>query len=369
MTSTDKLLEDIKKKIVARNAQKRNWYYKQKLLTKEKNKGKIIINHQNNFRSSVNPTTSIGEITMNENSIENINLNEQIQDNHIQNKDYNFKNQENDLENEEEYDYDENYDFEKEDNNEELESSDEEFNDLENLFYDSENENGKDYDNYNELNKKFKDTFLYPGSKITNYEFILMFVWLCQKLRLAKVNRELLANWIGNLLPFPNNVISYRRMIKLLNLTKKNRRVINVCSSCYKEKDEKEECICNKDIACDRMNLKIAKFDIKDQLSKLIVKYDAEIKHFKGIISDCLLDNIIYLNNLTFKILTASDQKYTLFNDELDKITIVLFFDGASLKKTGSSGNIWAVYGMLMDLGPRLRSHFENIIQIFLIGI
>ncbi len=49
-------------------------------------------------------------------------------------------------------------------------------------------------------------------------------------------------------------------------------------------------------------------------------------------------------------------------------MSMILFFDGASLKKTGNSGKIWAIYGMLMDLGPKTRGFFENIVQLFIIG-
>ncbi len=52
----------------------------------------------------------------------------------------------------------------------------------------------------------------------------------------------------------------------------------------------------------------------------------------------------------------------------MKKMSIILFFDGASLKKTGSSGKIWAIFGMLLDLGPKIRGYFENIIQLFIIG-
>jgi hypothetical protein len=39
----------------------------------------------------------------------------------------------------------------------------------------------------------------------------------------------------------------------------------------------------------------------------------------------------------------------------------LIFADGASFKKTGYSGKAWAIYAILMDLGPKLRGYFNNI--------
>jgi hypothetical protein len=45
-----------------------------------------------------------------------------------------------------------------------------------------------------------------------------------------------------------------------------------------------------------------------------------------------------------------------------------MFFDGANFKKTGKSGSLWACFGMVMDLGPKLRSYYTNMVQLYLIG-
>ena len=45
-----------------------------------------------------------------------------------------------------------------------------------------------------------------------------------------------------------------------------------------------------------------------------------------------------------------------------------MFVDGASLLKTGSKGAIWAMFSTILDLPPRLRVCFKNIITHFIIG-
>ncbi len=74
------------------------------------------------------------------------------------------------------------------------------------------------------------------------------------------------------------------------------------------------------------------------------------------------------MNYSNFHLFLDSEQRFLTFDNNFENITLVLFFDGASFVKTGKSGNIWAVYGMITDLGPILSCYFENIIQIFLIG-
>lgn len=49
-------------------------------------------------------------------------------------------------------------------------------------------------------------------------------------------------------------------------------------------------------------------------------------------------------------------------------MSIVLWEDGAKLRKTGNKGTILSMVGMLMDLGPRLRSRLENLITLFHVG-
>jgi hypothetical protein len=70
-------------------------------------------------------------------------------------------------------------------------------------FFEEEIEN--EYAEINHQTKRnFKEMMLYENSLITTYEFIIMFIWICQKLKLSKNNRELLSFWLKHLLPHPH---------------------------------------------------------------------------------------------------------------------------------------------------------------------
>jgi hypothetical protein len=45
-----------------------------------------------------------------------------------------------------------------------------------------------------------------------------------------------------------------------------------------------------------------------------------------------------------------------------------LWFDGSAFRKTGESGKIWSMVGMIHDLDPSFRSRLENLITFFHIG-
>ena len=57
-----------------------------------------------------------------------------------------------------------------------------------------------------------------------------------------------------------------------------------------------------------------------------------------------------------------------IISKNIQNISIILFVDGASLLKTGSKGSIWAMFSIILDLPPRLRVCFQNIITHFIIG-
>lgn len=49
-------------------------------------------------------------------------------------------------------------------------------------------------------------------------------------------------------------------------------------------------------------------------------------------------------------------------------ISLVLFYDGASLAKTGKNSSIWTMFSMILDLPKELRSLFKNIMTHYIIG-
>ena len=52
----------------------------------------------------------------------------------------------------------------------------------------------------------------------------------------------------------------------------------------------------------------------------------------------------------------------------MKSISLVLFVDGASFQKTGAKGSIWAMFSCLLDLPPRLRMCYNNIVTHFIVG-
>ena len=72
-------------------------------------------------------------------------------------------------------------------------------------------------------------------------------------------------------------------MVKNLNLTKIEKRVVDVCSKCYVEKQQK---ICTsrncKEEEFDQ-TIKCAKFDIKSQITTLVKNYQVQINEYKSI--------------------------------------------------------------------------------------
>ena len=52
----------------------------------------------------------------------------------------------------------------------------------------------------------------------------------------------------------------------------------------------------------------------------------------------------------------------------MKSISLVLFVDGAAFHKTGAKGSKWAMFSCLLDLPPRLRMCFNNIVTHFIVG-
>jgi hypothetical protein len=85
---------------------------------------------------------------------------------------------------------------------------------------------------------------------------------------------------------------------------------------CYSRYEE--NCNCQ-----NSATLSVVIFNIKNQIKSIIKKNWDAIKQYKKI-----------------------NQSHLKFNSNNDIISLLLFFDGASLKKTGNSVKIWGVFGI-----------------------
>jgi hypothetical protein len=140
-------------------------------------------------------------------------------------------------------------------------------------------------ENEQDLGNEFKNTnyeFIYVNSRLTLSEFSLFYRWLCQKMKLNKINRNLLLSFIKTILPKDNIVpTSYYKLLKKLNKkTKVSKKCFKICSNCYGlfKNGCQNEC----------QNQKLKKsidalvFDFKYHLTYIIQKYWNEIQQYKG---------------------------------------------------------------------------------------
>ena len=71
--------------------------------------------------------------------------------------------------------------------------------------------------------------------------------------------------------------------------------------------------------------------------------------------------------------LKESDDNFIPLSSKCDPdphvMNLVIWFDGSSFRKTGKSGKIWSMMGMLADLKPSIRSRLENLINFFHLGV
>ena len=71
--------------------------------------------------------------------------------------------------------------------------------------------------------------------------------------------------------------------------------------------------------------------------------------------------------------LKESDDNFIPLSSKCDPdphvMNLVIWFDGSSFRKTGKSGKIWSMMGMLADLKPSIRSRLENLITFFHLGV
>ena len=89
-------------------------------------------------------------------------------------------------------------------------------------------DNTADTEIYNNID--FEE-FIYQNSHLNVNEFSKLFLWICQKLHISRNNRDVLLDFIRNLLPSDNKIpSSYYQIIKMNNFTKPKPKVI--CPQC-----------------------------------------------------------------------------------------------------------------------------------------
>lgn len=145
-------------------------------------------------------------------------------------------------------------------------------------------ENEEIYDEQEpQIKSQNKYDFIYKNSRLTMAEFNLFYRWICQKMKLNKLNRNLLLSFIKNILPADNIIpSSYYKLLKGLNKEKKvSKKCFKICSECYSLYNNGCE---NKSCVNPKKNKKIDAlvFDFKYHLKHIIQKYWTEIKHYKG---------------------------------------------------------------------------------------
>ena len=128
------------------------------------------------------------------------------------------------------------------------------------------------------------EKFIYQNSHLNVNEFSKLFLWICQKLHISRNNRDVLLDFIRNLLPSDNKIpSSYYQIIKMNNFTKPKPKVI--CPQCPVSLDSlKQQHICsqksNNSISCSPVE--VIEFDVVEQLSAIIKKEWKTIRNYQS---------------------------------------------------------------------------------------
>jgi hypothetical protein len=165
--------------------------------------------------------------------------------------------------------------------NDKLVYENEEFTKLFDDSQDSHNFINDENEIYEEKNQKYD--FIYDGSRLTLKEFNLLFRWVCQKMRLSKINRNFLLTFIKTILP-ANNLIpsSYYLLLKSLKRkTSIEKKSFKICSMCYDP--YKKGC---ENVSCKNLkkqhSIDALVFDFEYHLKFVVTKFWKEIQNYKG---------------------------------------------------------------------------------------
>ena len=129
-----------------------------------------------------------------------------------------------------------------------------------------------------ENNKKFdelsKNKSLYKNSKISTGEFSLAFLVLSKRIKINKVGRNILLDFIKTILP-PTNEIpsSYNQLLKCVALNAI--KTTKICEDCLKEK-------CNCHISNTENKISVHEFDVENQLRSIVNKHWVTMCNYNG---------------------------------------------------------------------------------------
>jgi hypothetical protein len=163
----------------------------------------------------------------------------------------------------------------------EEEQSEEEFADFNaNCDYSSENSE-EDIENQYDHEKE-RSKYIYSDSKLNVQEFSQLFRCLCQKLELKKKSRNILLDFIRNILPVDNIVpCSYYLLTKyFFDKFGKSKKAFKICSECYSRYDKNCENLCNN--SKKQKSIDALVFDFEKQIKRIIEKNWDKIQVYKS---------------------------------------------------------------------------------------
>lgn len=142
------------------------------------------------------------------------------------------------------------------------------------------NENEPIFSIHNNLNTENES--LYNGSQLNLKEFCIIFLRFCNKMKLNKINRDLLLNFIKNILPINNNIPnSYYKLLSLLKIKiPKSKRICTLCHADLININE-TQIFCR---ACNKNDpgIEISNFNLNDQLICLVKNQYHTIQNYKS---------------------------------------------------------------------------------------
>ena len=132
-------------------------------------------------------------------------------------------------------------------------------------------------DNFNYENNDVTETsYIYAGSHLSVNEFAVSYLWLTQKLRISRIGREILLDFIRSLLPFNNNIPkSYRAILKSKKFSQP--KPVKICSICY---NDTLNCDCK--ITNFKKTIEVLKFNLQEQFEYILSKEWSTIKNYRS---------------------------------------------------------------------------------------
>ena len=208
---------------------------------------------------------------------------------------------------------------------------------------------------------------LYQNSQIKYGEFLIVFVSLIEKLHIGDDSKDLLVKFLHTILPIHNQVpASYFKLKQDLNVSQlKLVRRQYVCMACNK-KIEKHE-TCDAPDCTHFCSLAVN----KKRLAPYFINNNYTL-HFQRVIDKNWSQILAYKTELASTALitdTCNADAYKRSKEiTLNSICIILFVDEAQMTKTSNENNVYTILGLIMNLPPRMRSSYLNILNFMLWG-